>query len=176
MSERPPDDPFGAPPPSDPSGAAPSGGPSSISPSDPFASPPPGGPSSDPSRDPFGAPPSGPPAAPAPWRGPAPPADLSAPPAGANAEGAIPALVLGILGLVFCPLCAPFAWYVGRRAERLVDASGGVLSGRGEATAGKILGIVMTILLILGILLLIVLIVIGSTVLDTGGGGSFENL
>jgi hypothetical protein len=150
MSERPPDDPFGSPPPGAP-------------------------PPSDPPDDPFGSPPPGAPSAPAPRGAPAPPADLFAPPAGANAEGAIPALVLGILSLVLCPLCAPFAWYFGLRAERLVDASGGVLSGRGEATAGKILGIVMTILMILGILLLVVLIVAGSAVVDAGGGASFES-
>jgi hypothetical protein len=158
MSERPPDDPFGSPPPGDPFGE-----PSAPRPS---GSQPP---------DPFGSPPAGEPAAEAPWRGPAPPADLSAPPARANAGGAIPALVLGILSVVFCPLCAPFAWYFGLRAERLVDESGGVLSGRGEATAGKILGIVMTILMTLGILLLIVLLAVGSTLIDTGGGGSFDN-
>lgn len=157
MSERPPDD--------DPAGPPPAGDPAAPA---PWRGAPPAG-------DPLGAPPSGEPAAPAPSRGPAPPADLFAPPARANAEGAIPSLVLGILSVVFCPLCAPFAWYFGRRAERLVDASGGMLSGRGEATAGKILGIVMTILMILGILLLIALIVGGSTWLDSGDGGGFES-
>jgi hypothetical protein len=162
MTERPPDDQSGSPPPGDPFGAPPDD-PSRT----PSGSPPPG--------DPLGAPPSGEPSAPAPAHGPAPPADLFAPPASGNAQGAIPALVLGILSVVFCPLCAPFAWYFGRRAEHLVDASGGMLSGRGEATAGKILGIVMTILMILGIVLLIVLIVGGSAWVDSGGGGSFDN-
>ena len=55
--------------------------------------------------------------------------------------------MLGIIGVVVCQLCAPFAWAMGRKAERLVDASGGTLGGRGEATAGKILGIIGTVFL-----------------------------
>jgi hypothetical protein len=80
------------------------------------------------------------------------------PPAG-KADGAVAALVLGLVGITVCQLCAPFAWYYGRRAERLIDASGGTLSGRGEATAGKILGIVACVLVVLGILLFVALAV-----------------
>jgi hypothetical protein len=174
MSERPPDDPFGPPPSGDPFGRSSSGDPfGGAQPRDDPRGDSPSG--SHPPDDPFGPAPTGEPTAPAPWRGPAPPADLSEPAAAGNADGAVPALVLGILSVVLCPLCAPFAWYYGNRAERLVDGSGGLLSGRGEATAGKVLGIVMTILLILGILLLIVLLAIGSAVVDTGSGGSFDN-
>jgi hypothetical protein len=95
------------------------------------------------------------------------PDPFAAPPYGAaqtRADGAIPALVLGIIGLVFCPLCAPFAWVLGRRAEQQVDASGGILAGRGEATAGKILGIISCVLSALFILLFIALIGVGATV------------
>jgi hypothetical protein len=101
------------------------------------------------------------------WRsGPAPPptGDYAAPPAGRKADGAVPALVLGILGIVFCPLCAPVAWSLGRKAERLVDRSGGTLGGRGEATAGKVLGMIGTALIVIGVLLLIGLIALGSSV------------
>jgi len=55
-------------------------------------------------------------------------------------SSATPALVLGILSVVLCPLCGPIAWALGRKAEQEVDASGGGLDGRGLATAGKILG------------------------------------
>jgi hypothetical protein len=109
-----------------------------------------------PSGDPWSAPPAPPPSG-----------EYAAPPANRKADGAIPALVLGILGIVLCPLCAPFAWVLGQKAERLVDASGGMLSGRGEATAGKILGIIGTVLIVLGILLIIVLIAVGASV-DSG--------
>jgi hypothetical protein len=143
---------------------------------------------SEPPRDPFGRPAggdayppaSGDPSTPPPpkaedaWRsGPAPPpsGQWAAPPANAKADGAIAALVLGILGILLCPLCAPVAWGLGRKAERLVDASGGMLAGRGEATAGKILGMIGVAFIVLGIVAFIVLVAIGSSV-DTSGGGT----
>jgi hypothetical protein len=150
------DNPFGPPPPDDPFGPPPA--------TDPFGRPTRGDQyGAAPTGDPYGAPPTGDPI-PAPpeneaWRAPSTvPHDPFAAPATsrANAQGAVPALVLGIVSVVFCPLCAPFAWYYGQRAEQLVDASGGVLGGRGEATAGKILGIVMSVLMLLGVALLIV--------------------
>jgi len=105
-------------------------------------------------------------------QGAAPPAGEYAAPAPARrAEGAIPALVLGILGLVFCPLCGPIAWSLGAKAERLVDASGGTLGGRGEATAGKVLGMIATALIVIGIALIVLLVAFGSSV-DDGGGGT----
>jgi hypothetical protein len=75
--------------------------------------------------------------------------------------------VLGVVGIVFCPLCAPIAWSLGRKAERLVDESDGMLGGRSEATAGKVLGIVGTALMVIGILLLVALIGLGVSV-DSG--------
>ncbi len=75
-----------------------------------------------------------------------------------NAPNAVLSLVLGIIGVVLCSLCAPFAWKLGKEAEAAVDASGGTLGGRGLATAGKILGIIGTVLLVIGVLLLIVLL------------------
>src|SRR5262245_5491360 len=62
---------------------------------------------------------------------------------------AVTALVLGILGIVVCGLCGPFAWVIGSRAEREIIASQGRLGGGTEATIGKILGIVSTALLAL---------------------------
>lgn len=78
-----------------------------------------------------------------------------------NAPNAVLSLVLGIIGVVACALCAPFAWKLGKDAEAAVDASGGTLGGRGLATAGKILGIIGTVLLGLGILLVILLVIVG---------------
>ena len=83
-----------------------------------------------------------------------------------NAPGAVAALVLGILGILVCPLLGPFAWVYGRKGERAVDASGGVLGGRGLATAGKILGIVGTLLIVL-LLVALLFLVAGS-----GSGGT----
>lgn len=62
------------------------------------------------------------------------------------------ALVLGILGLIVCGFLAPFAWVIGGRAVAEIDANPGVYDGRGEAQAGRILGIIGSVLLILGVL------------------------
>jgi Domain of unknown function (DUF4190) len=75
-----------------------------------------------------------------------------------NAPGAVPALVLGILGLAFCALCAPFAVWQGQRARQAVDRSGGALGGRGMATAGFVTGIIGSVLLAIAVLGLIVLV------------------
>jgi hypothetical protein len=71
------------------------------------------------------------------------------------------AMVLGILSVVCCGILAPFAWMIGARAVREIDASRGQLAGRGQAMAGKVLGIIGTILLILGLVYLAVVVVVG---------------
>ena len=78
-----------------------------------------------------------------------------------TAPNAVLSLVLGIIGVVLCSLCAPFAWKLGNEAEAAVDASGGRLGGRGLATAGKILGIIGTVLLVVGVIVLILVLAIG---------------
>lgn len=82
------------------------------------------------------------------------------------------ALVLGILSLVLCQLLGPVAWVIGGRAVQEIDASGGTVGGRGSANAGRILGIVATVLLILGIVLLVVLIVVGAVSSTNFQGGA----
>lgn len=79
-------------------------------------------------------------------------------------------MVLGIVSVSGAFICglpvvmSPFAWYLGAKAEREIDASGGSLDGRGEATAGKVLGIIGTVLLLLGVAAIAVLIVLTFTV------------
>lgn len=92
----------------------------------------------------------------------------AAPVPGRKADGAVAALILGIVGIVLCQILAPFAWAMGSKAQRLVDASGGTLGGRGEATAGKILGIIGTVFLIVWIVVLIAIVALGTSI-DTGG-------
>jgi hypothetical protein len=69
-------------------------------------------------------------------------------------------LVLGILSVILCPICGPFAYYYGNQAEQTADASQGTLGGRGMATAGKILGIVGSVFLVLGILYIILVVIL----------------
>jgi hypothetical protein len=77
-----------------------------------------------------------------------------------NAPNAVLALVLGIVGVAVCSVCAPFAWYFGAQAEQAVDASAGTLDGRSFATAGKILGIVGTVFLVITVIGVIVYAVV----------------
>lgn len=82
------------------------------------------------------------------------------------------AMVLGIIAIAggfacYLPLlAAPFAWVIGSRAVREIDEAGGQLGGRGQANAGKILGIVGTVLLTLVLLVVAVLVVLTFTVDD----------
>jgi hypothetical protein len=69
-------------------------------------------------------------------------------------------LILGILGVVVCPLTAPFAWVMGNRVLKEVDASGGTLGGRSTANVGRILGIVWSCLMIAGVLLTLLGVVV----------------
>jgi hypothetical protein len=80
------------------------------------------------------------------------------------------AMVLGIVAVAGGFLCwlplviAPFAWVTGAKAVKEIDASHGMQSGRGEATAGKVLGIIGTVLLAIGLVALIAFVVLSLTV------------
>lgn len=75
-------------------------------------------------------------------------------------------LVLGILGLVLCQVLGPFAWSMGSKALREIDASQGMLGGRETVNIGRILGIVATVLLGLAILafMLVLVVAVAGTV------------
>lgn len=74
-------------------------------------------------------------------------------------------LVLGILGLLLCQVLAPFAWIMGGRVLREIDAAGGAIGGRGSVNAGRICGIIGTVMLALSIAvsLLVVVLVVASS-------------
>jgi uncharacterized membrane protein YjgN (DUF898 family) len=83
-------------------------------------------------------------------------------------------LVLGILGIVVCGVLAPFAWTMGNRVLREIDASQGRIGGRGNVNAGRILGMVGTAILALSVLALIAfvgLFAVGGVVATTQTGG-----
>ena len=89
-------------------------------------------------------------------------------PAPAQVPGGVAALVLGVLSIVLCPLCGPFAWSLGRKGEQAADAAGGTLGGRGLATAGKILGMIGTLFLLLLIGFLVLSIAVGGSGSESG--------
>lgn len=95
------------------------------------------------------------------------------------------ALVLSLVALVGIVVCggitlvlSPFAWVIGGRAVREIDASPGTYSGRELANAGRIMGIIGTVLLIVGILAVIafialVVVAADSTTTTYGDSSSF---
>lgn len=64
-------------------------------------------------------------------------------------------LVLGILGIVLCGILAPFAWVMGNRELEAIDAGRRNPQNRGTANAGRILGIIGTVLLAVAILVVL---------------------
>ena len=89
-----------------------------------------------------------------------PPGYEAAPAAAAegNARNATVSLVMGILGLVICPIvCSPIAIVFGRRAKEEIRTRPG-LGGEGMATAGVILGWIGLALVVVGIVIYAILI------------------
>jgi len=68
-------------------------------------------------------------------------------PAQAGNNRATTALILGIVGIVCCAFCAPFAWWIGKQEVDAVRAGLSPGANEGMAKAGMILGIVGTVLL-----------------------------
>ncbi len=71
-------------------------------------------------------------------------------------------LVLGILSVVLCQILGPFAWSSGNKALREIDASPSSYANRGSVQAGRILGMVASILLILSIVIVVISIFAGA--------------
>ena len=70
-------------------------------------------------------------------------------------------LVLGILSLVLCQVLGPFAWVMGNNELAGIDAGRRPPQNRGTAQAGRILGIISTVLMIIGFAVLFIILFIG---------------
>jgi len=68
-------------------------------------------------------------------------------------------LVLGILGLVFCGLLAPVAWVMGNGVKNDSEAAG--FAEPGTNKAGRICGMIGSVLILLGIVVFVLLMVVG---------------
>jgi uncharacterized membrane protein YjgN (DUF898 family) len=79
-------------------------------------------------------------------------------------------LVLGILGITICGICAPIAWIMSNNAIKEIDAGRGDPAQRGSANIGRIIGIIGTVLVVLGLLFVVVI----SLVMGSGGGEVFN--
>lgn len=71
-------------------------------------------------------------------------------------------------GLAFA--LSPFAWFFGQKARSEIKKSNGVYHAEGNATAGMVLGIIGTVLLVLAILLWILVIAYGIRSSQTDSG------
>jgi hypothetical protein len=121
-------------------------------------------------------PPPPPPPGQPPYGGGYPPNQYGAPPFGGyvppDHHQAVTVLILGILGLVLCQVVSPFAWVMGNRVVREIDASNGQVGGRGTANAGRICGIVGTFLLAAGVVFAVVIIIIALAGVSTSSTNS----
>ncbi|HEX6548392.1 MAG TPA: DUF4190 domain-containing protein [Candidatus Dormibacteraeota bacterium] len=100
---------------------------------------------------------------------PPPPGQFQSPhpglPAPPSAGEAVASMVLGILAIF--PFCAfgivlgPLAFLLGQSALRQIRASGGTVGGAGMAEAGRVLGIISTVLWLLGALVFALVLVVG---------------
>ncbi len=68
-------------------------------------------------------------------------------------------LVLGILSLVVCQILGPFAWSMGSKALEEIDGSGRSYTNRGNVVAGKICGMISTILLIVSVVFVVIVVI-----------------
>lgn len=70
-------------------------------------------------------------------------------------------LILGILGVTLCGLCAPVAWVMGNNALSEIDAGRGDPAQRGNASIGRIIGMVGSGFLILAVVVFLIAFVFG---------------
>jgi hypothetical protein len=89
--------------------------------------------------------------------------DGYAPPTGDHPQGIL-ILVLGIAGFLVAGIISPAAWILGSRALREIRAAGSHPANEQLIVVGRILGIVGTVLLILGVLLGVLLVVLTAVV------------
>ena len=69
---------------------------------------------------------------------------------------------------------SPVAWVLGAKAVREIDASPGSYSGRDRAQAGKIMGIIGSVLLVLGVLAIVLVVVLAANSDPTGPSPTYN--
>ena len=90
---------------------------------------------------------------------------------GSGSTKATVALVLGILGLGFCPPTAIVAWILGKQELNAIARGESSPKGRGLALAGYVLGIIGAALMVFWIIIIYVIAIICVGV----GSGLLEN-
>src|SRR5215212_2176928 len=87
-------------------------------------------------------------------------------PAGDHPQGTT-ILVLGIVGIFFT-ICAPIAWYLGSRALKEIKASGVTYNNQQQIVIGRTLGIIFSILAIIGLVLAVFFVIIAVVTASQG--------
>ncbi len=80
-------------------------------------------------------------------------------------------LVLGILGIVVCQPVGIAAWVMGNSDLQAMDAGTMDPEGRGMTQAGKILGIISVVLMVIGIAIMAIVFGLGMVGAVAGGQG-----
>ncbi|MDF1811802.1 MAG: hypothetical protein P1V20_06295 [Verrucomicrobiales bacterium] len=81
-------------------------------------------------------------------------------------------LVLGILGLVACPICGIIAWVMGNKDLAAMAAGQMDREGEGNTKVGKICGIIATILWILGMIAWVLMMIVSLGAAAATGAAS----
>ncbi|GAB3741933.1 DUF4190 domain-containing protein [Microlunatus parietis] len=81
-------------------------------------------------------------------------------------------LVLGILGFV-TGICGAIAWYMGSKAQKEMQASGIRYSNESNINIGKILGMVTTILMGIGLVFLVLYIIFIVVMIASVGAAAY---
>lgn len=78
-------------------------------------------------------------------------------------------LVLGILGLVVCPICGIIAWVMGNKDIPKMESNTMDPEGLGQTKAGKICGIISVILLVVFAVVYLLVAVVFAGAVAAGG-------
>lgn len=88
---------------------------------------------------------------------------------------AVTVLVLGILSIVLCQILGPFAWRMGNQELTAIAEGRRSPEGQGMAQAGKVCGIVGTVLLgVVALVLLLLLVLIPVGIITSSEFGGFN--
>jgi hypothetical protein len=81
-------------------------------------------------------------------------------------------LVLGVLSLIFCQFLGIAAWLMGNADLKEIAAGTMDPSGKDMTNIGRILGIISTVLLIIGVVAVILLMLLGGLGAVLGAGSA----
>lgn len=88
---------------------------------------------------------------------------------------AIVSLITGILGWLLLPFIGALAAIItGHLAKKEIRESGGMITGKGMATAGLILGYVQIGFIVLGIIIITLLVVFSPSLVDWANNLNFQ--